>query len=134
MSTSIPIYNAKDCSISVDGRVVQGFQDNDMFSYTIKEDRIQTSVDAQGYASAAVNNNRLGQITINLSGNSVDHKRLNELANTNKMFPIVITTPYEKISGNQAMIAKPADGAFGKATPARTYTVEVLDMQVQVTK
>lgn len=128
----IPVYNAKDVNISIDGRVVQGFQDNDMFSYTIKEDRVQTSVDAQGTPSIAVNNNRLGQLTVNLSGNSVDHKRLNQLANSNKVFPIVVTTPLEKISGNQAIIAKPADGAYGKNTPARTYTIEVLDMQVDV--
>lgn len=132
MSNDIPIYNAKDVHISIDGRVVQGFQANDMFQARVKEDRVQTSVDAQGFPSIAVNNNRLGQITVNLSGNSVDHKRLNELANSNKVFPIVATTPYEKISGNQAIISKPADAAYGKATPARTYTIEVLDMQIEV--
>ncbi|CAJ0596487.1 unnamed protein product [Cylicocyclus nassatus] len=51
-------------TLSVDGRVVQGFQDGDMFNVTVKEDRVQTSVDAQGVPSIAVNNNRLGQIQL----------------------------------------------------------------------
>lgn len=130
--SDIKIYNAKDVTVSVDGRVIQGFQDNDMVSYTRKEDNITTAVDAQGWPSAAINNNHLGQITINLSGESADHKRMNQLANTTKVFPIVISSPTEKISGSQAMIGKPADGAFGKAVPGRTYTIEVLDMQVEV--
>lgn len=129
----IPVYNAKDVVLTINSVVVQGFQDGDMISYTIKEDRVQTEVDAQGIPSIAVNNNRLGQITINLSGNSASHKYLNGLANSNKVVPIVIKTPSEKISGNQAIIAKPADGQFGKQTPKRTYTIEVLDMDVQVT-
>ncbi len=62
----------------------------------------------------------------------MDHKRLNQLANTNKVFALVATTPYEKISGTQCIISKPADAAFGKETPKRTYTIEVLDMQVEV--
>ncbi|WP_283598181.1 phage structural protein [Ligilactobacillus saerimneri] len=132
MANEIKQYNAKDVHLSIDGRIVQGFQDGDMFAVTIKEDRVQTSVDAQGTPSIAINNNRLGQVTVNLSGNSVDHKRLNELANSNKIFPIVATTPYEKITGDQAIIAKPADAAFGKETPKRTYTIEVLDLHVEV--
>lgn len=128
----IPIYNAKDVTISIDGRVVQGFQENDMFTVTRKEDNVQTAVDAQGWPAIAINNNRLGQITLNLSGESTDHKRLNELANNSKVFPIVVNTPFEKISGNQAIVAKPADSAYGKAVPGRTYTIEVLDMQIEV--
>ncbi|KRL81808.1 phage structural protein [Ligilactobacillus equi] len=126
------IYNAKDVHISVDGRVVQGFQDGDMFTAQVKEDRVQTEVDAQGEPSVAINNNRLGQVTVNLSGNSADHKRLNKLANTSKVFPLVITTPYEKITCDQCIIARPAEAAFGKQTPKRTYTIEALDLHVEV--
>ena len=132
MADPIKVYNAKDVHLSVDGRIIQGFQDGDMFNVTIKEDRVQTSVDAQGVPSIAINNNRLVQITVNLSGNSADHKLLNALAKSNKIFSIVATTPYEKITGDQAIIAKPADAAFGKETPKRTYTIEVLDLHVEV--
>ena len=128
----VRLYDAVKANIVVDGRTIQGFQDGDMFNVTVKEERVRTAVDAQGWPSIAINNNRLGQITVNLSGNSVDHKRLNQLANTNKVFALVATTPYEKISGTQCIISKPADAAFGKETPKRTYTIEVLDMQVEV--
>ena len=96
------IYDAKDVHLSIDGRVVQNFQDGDMFNVTVKEERVRTAVDAQGWPSIAINNNRLGQITVNLSGNSVDHKRLNQLANTNKVFALVATTPYEKFLEHSA--------------------------------
>lgn len=129
---SVPIYNAIDVTLTVGGRVIKGFQDGDMITYSTKENRVQTEVDAQGVASIAVNNGRLGQIVVNLSGNSTNQKYLNDLANKNSQFPVVLKSKSEKISGNQAFIAKPADGAYGKATPKRTYTIEVLDMQVDV--
>lgn len=134
MNNDAILYDAKDVHISIDGRVIQGFQDGDMFSATTKEDRVTTEVDAQGFGFAAINNNRLGQITVNLSGNSPDHKRLNDLANSNKIFPVVITTPMEKITAQRCLITKPADAAFGKATPKRTYTIQCLEMHVEVLK
>ncbi len=127
---NIPVYNAKDVTLTVGGVVVRGFQEGDMITYQIKEDRVQTQVDAQGFPSVAVNNNKLGQITINLSGNSASHKYLNGIANKNKVVPVVLKSEFETVSGTQAIIAKPADGAFGKDTPKRTYTIEVLDMDV----
>ena len=38
MADPIKVYNAKDVHLSVDGRIIQGFQDGDMFNVTIKED------------------------------------------------------------------------------------------------
>lgn len=125
--TEIPMYDAKDVALVIDGRTVQGFQENDMCVFTAKEDRIQTAVDAQGYPSAAVNNNHLAQMTVNLSGNSIDHQRMNTLANNSNQFPLTLTSPIEDITANQCFITKVADAAFGKSTPARTYTIEMLD-------
>ena len=65
----VPTYNAKDTVVTVGGVVVKGFQDGDMVSYTQNENRVTAEVDAQGFASVSINNNRLGQVTINLSGN-----------------------------------------------------------------
>lgn len=130
----VPTYNAKDTVVTVGGVVVKGFQDGDMVSYTQNENRVTAEVDAQGFASVSINNNRLGQVTINLSGNSASHKYLNGIANANKSVPIVIKTPSEKISATQSFINKPADGQFGKQTPKRTYTFTALDMDVSVTK
>lgn len=132
MAEDIQAYDAKSVTLTVDGVVVKGFQDGDMITYTNKEDRITTEVDAQGNPSFAINNSRLGQIVVNLSGNSASHKYLNKLANSVKKFPVVLISDTEKISANMAFIAKPADGAFGKQTPKRTYTIEALDMAIEV--
>ena len=125
------IYDAKNVSVVVDGRVVQGFQDNDMVTATQKEENVQTAVDAQGEAQITINNNKLGQITINLSGNSADHKRLNKLANTKKVFPVTIKSDIEKVTAQQCIISKPADAAYGKAVPGRTYTIEALEIHIE---
>lgn len=127
----VRLYDALQANIVVDGRTIKGFQDGDMFSYTYKEEKVRTSVDAQGNPAVAINNNHLATITINLTGNSVDHKYLNDIANQNKQVTISITSEFERISGNQAFITKIPDGAFGKDTPKRTYTFEVLDMRVE---
>lgn len=124
------MYNALDANIVIGGRTIKGFQENDMFSYTFKEEQIKTSVDAQGTPAGSVNNNHLGEVTINLSGTSVDHKYLNGIANSHKQVTLQINSEFEKISGNQAFISKVPDGAFGKDTPKRTYKFEVLDMRV----
>ena len=127
----VRLYDAVKANIVVNGRTIQGFQDGDMFSYTFKEEKVKTAVDAHGDAAIAINNNHLATVTINLTGNSVDHKYLNDIANANKQVTLQITSEFEKVSGNQAFITKVPDGAFGKDTPKRTYTIEVLDMRVQ---
>ncbi|MEE0001179.1 MAG: hypothetical protein UFS73_00765 [Weissella confusa] len=132
MAEYIKAYDANSVTLTVDGTVIQGFQNGDMVTYNNKEDMILTEVDAQGFPSFAINNSRLGQITINLSGNSASHKYLNSLANSHKQFPVVILSDTEKISATHAFIAKPADGAYGKQTPKRTYTIETLDMAIEV--
>lgn len=127
----VRLYDAVKANIVVNGRTIQGFQDGDMFSYTFKEEKVKTTVDAHGDAAIAINNNHLATVTINLTGNSVDHKYLNDIANANKQVTLQITSEFEKVSGNQAFITKVPDGAFGKDTPKRTYTFEVPDMRVQ---
>lgn len=131
MAQDIPVYNAMDVSISINGRVIQGFQENDMFSAQYKEDQVRTNVDAQGWPSMAINNNHLGQITLNLSGSSLDYKTMLTLANTHEVFSVVAITPIEKITANQCIIARQPSAAYGKDTPKRTFTIEALDMQME---
>lgn len=133
MANDLPrIYDARDTSISIDNRVVTGFQDNDMFTFTAKEERITTQTDAQGFSSMGINNGRLATITLNLVATSPDYKWCMDLANTTSSFPVVIKSAYEKITVNVAFFTKPADIALGKAAGARTFTIECLDSQVEV--
>ncbi|WP_289760340.1 phage structural protein [Lactobacillus taiwanensis] len=124
-------YNAINANIVVDGRTIQGFQENDMFSYTFSEEKVRVAVDAQGQVGTATNNNHLGEITINLSGTSIDHKFLLDIANSNRRVSIQITSEIEKISGTKAWITKVPDGAFGKEVPKRTYKFKVADLRVE---
>lgn len=126
------VYNAKDVHLVIDGRVVQGFQPNDMFTIAYDEDRITMTVDAQGNVEAAANNARMATLTVNLSGNSADHKRLAKLANANKSFKVSATTGYEKITGNECFVTKLPNTAYGKGTPGRTYTIKIADCQMDV--
>lgn len=126
------VYDARETSISVDNRVITGFGDADMFSFTAKEERITTQTDAQGNSSMAVNNARLGTITLNLMATSPDYKWCMDLANATSEFPVVIKSPFEKITVNKAFFTKPADISLGKTGGARTFTIECLDSQVEV--
>ena len=47
----VRLYDAVKANIVVDGRTIQGFQDGDMFSYTYKEEKVKTTVDALSLTS-----------------------------------------------------------------------------------
>ncbi|QGG59549.1 phage structural protein [Loigolactobacillus bifermentans] len=128
----LKLYDAKSVHISLDGRVLTRFQTGDMISIQQKEANITTEVDAQGEASVAINNNKLADATINMSGNSSDIAFLNDLANSHKCVPFVCDSDLEKITAAQAFVSKPAPVAFGKDTPKRAYTIELLSMITEV--
>ena len=125
-------YDARDVHLIVDGRVVTGFGANDMFSVSYNEDRLKVTVDAQGNTEAAINNSRLGKVTVNLSGNSVDHKRFNELGNSMKDFKLSCDTGYEIISASECYITKLPTANYGKNTPGRSYVITCCDLSIQV--
>lgn len=126
------LYDSRDTSISIDGRVVTGFQANDMFSFTAKEDKITTEVDAQGTATMSVNNARLAQITLNLAATSPDYKWCMDRANSMAEFPVVIKDNFEKVTCNRCFFSKVPDIAAGKTAGARTFVIETLDSTVEV--
>lgn len=126
------LYDSRDASISINGRVVTGFQSNDMFAFTAKEDKITTEVDAQGTATMSVNNARLSQITLNLAPTSPDYKWCMDLANSMTEFPTVIKDNFEKVTCNKCFFSKVPDIAVGKTAGARTFTIETLDSTVDV--
>lgn len=130
MSQAFLEYDARKCNISVGGRVLTNFASGDMFSAQLDADRVQASSDAQGAGSVAINNSKLGTITINMSGNSGDNQYLNQLANKVAQTKVVITTPMEKISAQKCYITRPANAAYGTNVPTRTYTIKALDLNV----
>lgn len=126
------VYDPREATISINNRVITGFQENDMYTFTTKEDMITTATDAQGKSSLALNNARLAQITLNLAADSADYGFCAQLANSLTPFPVVIKTPFEKVTCSECYFTKPADVAAGKAVGARTFTAEALDSSVDV--
>lgn len=125
------IYDPRESTISVNNRIMSGFQENDMFTDTAKEDMITTATDAQGKASLALNNARLHQITLNLAADSPDYAFCLKLANGLTPFPVVIKTPFEKSSYSQCYFTKTPDIAAGKAVGGRTFVIEALDSSIE---
>lgn len=121
------VYDANDVTTIVDGMVITGFQEGDMVSFSKDNPYIETQSDAQGYASAAKNNDALGTFTINLSRNSDGNKKLMQLANERQAFSISVTHDTEKAWASRAYVEKTPDGSFGKGVPTRTYTIKALD-------
>lgn len=120
-------YDARKVTTVVDSVVAQGFQDGDMVSFSKDSDYVEVVVDAQGQASAALNNDNMGTITINLSSSSPFNKKMMQLANSRKQFPISIKHDTERAWGTKAFVQKTPDGSFGKGTGSRSYTIKVLD-------
>lgn len=124
---SMTTYDAREVTTVVDGIILTGFQDGDMVSFGKDNNFVEVQVDAQGEASAAINNDSLGTFTVNLSASSPFNKKMIQLANTRKQFSISIKHKSERASATKAFIEKTPDGAFGKSTGSRTYTIKALD-------
>src|SRR5699024_2102796 len=120
-------YDAREVSTIVDGFVVTGFQDGDMVSFSKDNTFIETQVDAQGEASAALNNDSLGTFTINLSSGSAWNKKLMQLANSRKQFAVTIKHKDERAWATKAFITKTPDSSYGKGVGNRAYTIKALD-------
>ncbi len=120
-------YDAREVTIVVDGTILTGFQDGDMVSFGKDNNFVEVQVDAQGEASAAINNDKLGTFTINLSASSPFNKKMVQLANSRKQFAVSVKHKTERASATKAFIEKTPDGAFGKATGSRTYAIKALD-------
>ena len=85
-----------------------------MFSYTYKEEKVKTTVDAQGNPAIAINSCAISSfddwardavLTVNspaLVSGLIEI--IHGIANANKQVTLQITSEFEKISGNQATI------------------------------
>lgn len=120
-------YDAREVSTIIDNAVITGFQDGDMVSFAKDNEFIETQVDAQGEASAALNNDSLGTFTINLSSNSPWNKKMMDLANGRKQFAITIKHKTERAWATKAFITKTPDGSYGKGVGSRAYSIKALD-------
>jgi hypothetical protein len=123
-------YNAKDVTVTVDGRYLTGYAEGSMVEAEKDEDNFSAKVSAQGDVAVAITNNDLGTVTITLDQTSPDVAYLNALANSKKVIPIWVQNGSEKVGGTEAMVKKPANVTFGDETEDREFEVQVFDYTV----
>lgn len=121
------VYDANKVSILVNNIALFGFADGDMVACSKDSNNVEIKSDAQGNASAAVNNDKMGTVRIDLAQTSPCYAKLVDIANRQLKVPVFVINGKEKIGGSQAFVEKLPDAAFGKSVATRSFTFKVLD-------
>lgn len=110
---SLTRYNAKDCTIMIDGVFITGLGE-DMISWEKEEAYFETSVGAQGDIIKNEINNDLHTLTITVQPTSPQFGYLMELAKRSEPFPVwVINKPLGiTVGGTMANIAEAPEVAL----------------------
>ncbi|EAF5461912.1 hypothetical protein CPC87_06845 [Listeria monocytogenes] len=127
MENVMATYDANTVSIIVNGISLFGFSDGDMVSCSKDSNNVEIKSDAQGNSSAAVNNDKMGTIKIDLAQTSPCYPKLIDIANRQLKVPVFVINGKEKIGGSMAFIEKLPDAGFGKSVGTRSFTFKVLD-------
>lgn len=130
-------YDASEVSVIRENTVLTDFAEGDFVTFSQTNDNVTTVVDAQGNGGFAYSNDKRGQITINLALTSPMLPTMLADANSKKIAPLKIKIPLpngqtETVGGEQAMIAKVADGTLGTSIPTRSFQFNVLDYKDDV--
>ncbi|EIA7949824.1 hypothetical protein K7U19_002673 [Listeria monocytogenes] len=127
MANEMATYDANTVSTIVNGIAMFGFSDGDMVSCSKDSNNVEIKSDAQGNSSAAVNNDRMGTIKIDLAQTSPCYPKLIDIANRQLKVPVYVINGKEKIGGSMGFIEKLPDAGFGKSVGTRSFTFKVLD-------
>jgi len=126
------VYDASKITTTLNNMIVTGYKKGTFVTANIDGDRVTVESNAQGEASWALNNSKLGTVTLTLNQTSPFNRILNELANKKTFFPIWVDDPInkERRGGTEAIVTKTADATFSDNVEARSYTVKVGDFEV----
>ncbi|EAE5980034.1 hypothetical protein LG489_001415 [Listeria monocytogenes] len=127
MNEVMATYDANTVSTIINGISIFGFSDGDMVSCSKDSNNVEIKSDAQGNSSAAVNNDKMGTIKVDLAQTSPCYPKLIDIANRQLKVPIYVINGKEKIGGSMAFIEKLPDAGFGKSVGTRSFTFKVLD-------
>ena len=118
---AITRYNAKDCTIQVDGVYITGLGES-MVTGEKNEDLHTSSVGAQGDVVKNVGNNPLGKVTITVQSTSPQRGYLRSLGNRTDEFPIWVNnkTLGERFGGTKASLL---------TVPSRERSAEAGEME-----
>lgn len=98
-------YDAKDCTIIVDGVYITGLSE-DMVEGNKNEDFVKMAVGAQGDVVSNRINNPLGTVKITIQTTSPQKKMLLDIAKTSRVVPVWVANKsiHERFGGSKAQI------------------------------
>lgn len=125
-------YNAKDCTILVDGVYITGVGE-DMVTGSKDEEFFTSAVGAQGDIVVNEINNGLGTITLTVQATSPQKSMLLTLAKQGKAFPLWVSNKSigERMGGTQARIKNYPELANGAEIDDREFEFQVFDFDVE---
>ncbi|MED4455904.1 phage structural protein [Metabacillus fastidiosus] len=126
------IYDAAAITTTLNGAIVTGYKKGTFVTANMDEDRVTVESNAQGEASWALNNSKLGTVTLTLNQTSPYNRILNQYVNQKLFFPIWVDDPInkERRGGTEAIVTKTADATFSDGVEARSYTIKVGDFEI----
>lgn len=126
------VYDASKVTVTAKNMSVTGFKKGTFVTANKDDVAVTVESNAQGEATWAVNNSKLGTVTLTLNQTSAFCKFFNDLANSHEIFPIWVDDPGdgEKRGGTEAMVEKIADATYSDGIEARAYTVKVGDFTI----
>lgn len=131
---SVTKYNAKDCTITVDGTYLTQLGE-DMVTGSKDEEMFETVVGAQGDVVTSEINNDIGTVTITLQVTSPQKAFLIGLAKRAEPFPIWVTNKAlgERFGGSKARLKNYPELARGATAEDMEFEFTVFDYTVEAT-
>lgn len=128
-------YNAKDCTLTIDGIQITGFGD-DMVSGEKDEDDFEAVTGAQGDVIINEKNNSLGTVTVTIQATCPQYSFLLDLAHSRKIVPVWATNKSlnERFGGTQARMIKVPNVKNGVTAENRELQLKVFDYTVEAAK
>lgn len=125
---SVYNYDAKDCTVIVDGVHITGLGE-DMISFEKDEAFFETTVGAQGDVVRNVKNDPLGTATVYVQATSPQKKFLMGLAKAKKPFPLwcINKALGERVGGSQASLETFPEIARGAEAEDMEFVFKVFD-------
>lgn len=121
-------YNAKDCSVMVDGVYITGLGE-DMISWEKEEAYFETSVGAQGDIVKSEINNSIHTLAITVQATSPQFKYLLSLKDRTEPFPVWVINKSLgiRVGGEQANVQEAPEISLGAEAEDCEFTLTVFD-------
>lgn len=128
-TASMREYDANECTIMINGKLMYGFSENSMFTVTDDNDSSSLKIDPQGSATKSRNNKTSGTFTLPLDETSPCNAEMIKLFNEDATFPVDIITSTSHISAAYAFITKRAELQGAATASDRSWNIKMLNYE-----